>query len=103
MHQFLQFMDFDCAEQDIRAEIGRLVAQRFFTPQEAGILDPQVLSRFFDTKLYRRMKASERSGGSAASWSRSTMGYARETRGMQGGRSSSRASATMSLRKTESL
>ncbi len=58
MHQFLQFMDFDCAEHDIQAEIERMVAQRFFTPQEAEILDPQALSRFFDTQLYRRMKAS---------------------------------------------
>ena len=61
MHQFLQFMDFDAAEQDIQAEMNRLVAQRFFTPQEAEILQPNMLSRFFKTELYHRMRASGKS------------------------------------------
>ena len=58
MHQFLQFADFDACEQDISAEIARLVNQRFFTPGEAEILDKTILSRFFATGLYRRIRSS---------------------------------------------
>lgn len=60
MHQFLQFADFEACEQDIAAETARLVERRFFTPKEAQVLDQKVLSRFFSTELYQRIKKSSK-------------------------------------------
>ena len=61
MHQFLQFADFEACEKDIHAQIEQLVEQRFFTPVEAQVLDAEMLSRFFQTRLYSRIKHSEHS------------------------------------------
>ena len=60
MHQFLQFADFEACEQDIAAETARLVERRFFTPKAAQVLDQKVLSRFFSTELYQRIKKSSK-------------------------------------------
>ncbi len=59
-HLFMQFCDFSLAEKDINAEISRLVAVKMISQKQAKMLDESALSKFFQSELYMRIKASKK-------------------------------------------
>lgn len=61
-HLFMQFCDLDSAEEDVDAEIKRLVGLGFIKPETAELIYRDEVRRFFGSAVYRRMKAA-RDGG----------------------------------------
>lgn len=59
-HAFMQFADYGAAEKDVAAEARRLLERGFLSKEEFGLLRYEMLSRFFGSDIYRRMKASPR-------------------------------------------
>ncbi len=59
-HRFMQFADFDNAETDINAEIDRLYEMEFITYKEKQAIDTRIVSKFFESELYRRIRNSAR-------------------------------------------
>ena len=60
MHTFMQFASYEQAADDPEREIARLVRAQFLTEEQAAVLDRARLKAFFDSALYRRMRASPR-------------------------------------------
>lgn len=56
MHDFMQYADYAAAENDIDEEIRRLVNNRFLSAEQADALDKNILSAFFKSDLYERMR-----------------------------------------------
>ncbi len=59
-HRFMQFADLSLAEADLSAEIDRLYEWEFITLKEKEAIDTQSVRKFFQSDVYRRMKASSR-------------------------------------------
>ena len=61
MHLVLQQIDFSRTGSldEIRAEIARLAAQDFLTPDEAAALEPEKILAFFRSEIGRRILAAE--------------------------------------------
>jgi len=59
-HEFLQFCDFARAEQDIKNELGRLIAERFLSPDTEAAVRLDELERFFKSDFYRALKDAKR-------------------------------------------
>lgn len=58
-HLFMELADYDLAEKNVSAEIERLLAAGRMSPAEAGGIYTNAVKRFFESDLYRRMKASD--------------------------------------------
>ncbi len=58
LHTFMQFCDFELAKADPKAEIARLLENKFITEKQAGAIDPKKISAFFDGELFRRIEKS---------------------------------------------
>ncbi len=58
LHTFMQFADYARAAADIPAEVARLTAAGFLTPQQREVLPTDKLATFFASELYARMSAS---------------------------------------------
>ncbi len=59
-HLFMQFCDFSSAEKDGDAEIKRLLSIKMLSEAQGEMLNKASLSKFFESKLYRRIKESKR-------------------------------------------
>lgn len=60
-HVFMQFADFGNVERSgVDEEISRLVTQKFITSSDASLIYRDQVERFFDSDLYREIKASSR-------------------------------------------
>ena len=58
-HEFLQFCDFARAEMlGVQAELERLIAERYLSPNTATLVRPEELERFFKSKFYRSLKSA---------------------------------------------
>lgn len=57
-HIFMQFCSYKAAAENPQAEIARLKADEFITPQQAEVIDPAVIAKFFASPLGRRIFAS---------------------------------------------
>lgn len=60
LHEFMQFADFNAALADPKAELERLVAQAYLTPEQAAAVDLNRVSAFVKGELGRRVLASPR-------------------------------------------
>ncbi|MBO5912913.1 MAG: PD-(D/E)XK nuclease family protein, partial [Clostridia bacterium] len=60
LHKFMQFADFNLAEKDADAEVKRLYEFEFISEQEADSIDRNLLSKFFKSRLYNRIKNANR-------------------------------------------
>lgn len=57
-HTFIQFADFEKAENDLEGEIGRLKAKGILTEVQARGINRRALSSFFKSTLFERIKRS---------------------------------------------
>ncbi len=56
-HEFLQFCDFERAERlGVRAELERLIEERFLPPENRELVRVDELERFFDSAFYRSLR-----------------------------------------------
>lgn len=60
LHKFMQYADFDLAEQDVETEKQRLVDRGFLLPDEADVVDAGQVRAFFASSIAERMKKSPR-------------------------------------------
>lgn len=60
LHKFMQYADFDRAEEDAEAEKQRLVDRGFLLPDEAEVVDAGQVRSFFASPIAERMKKSPR-------------------------------------------
>ncbi|MDL2232307.1 helicase-exonuclease AddAB subunit AddA [Ruminococcaceae bacterium OttesenSCG-928-L11] len=60
LHKFMQFADYEAAARDTEAEIRRMGESRFLSRTETASLSADVIRRFFQSPLYRRISASPR-------------------------------------------
>ncbi|MBR3629796.1 MAG: PD-(D/E)XK nuclease family protein, partial [Oscillospiraceae bacterium] len=58
VHKAMQYIRFEAAARDAAAEIQRLKTEGFLTDEEADAVSPELLSAFFQSKLYERIAAS---------------------------------------------
>lgn len=56
LHSFMQFADYNKAQENLDKEIERLVEQEFITKQQALILNRPKIEAFLNSDLYKRMK-----------------------------------------------
>lgn len=61
-HLFMQFCDFDKAEEDVYAEAERLVSLGFIRKTDKELISYDEVSEFFKSPLYKRMKNAKESG-----------------------------------------
>ncbi|MBR5121650.1 MAG: UvrD-helicase domain-containing protein, partial [Oscillospiraceae bacterium] len=59
MHRFMQLANYENAENDVEAELQRLVKLNAFTVKEASGINTELIAKFFETDIYSRMKQSE--------------------------------------------
>ncbi len=59
LHKFMQFADYEKAENSVEDEIKRLYEFEFISEEEADSIDPVVVNKFFNSDLYKRMKDSD--------------------------------------------
>lgn len=60
-HLFMQFCDFENIEKlGVPAEAKRLLENKMFTPEQFDMLDTEALEKFFESSLYKKIKASRR-------------------------------------------
>jgi ATP-dependent helicase/nuclease subunit A len=61
LHTAMQYIRYEnCSNMEsIRQEVGRLVAERFLTPQQGEILDLEKLHRFFGTEIGKKLCAGK--------------------------------------------
>ena len=59
-HKFMQFADYDKAENDVHAELFRLCDGHFLSASEAGAVDTEKISEFFASELYQRIKKADK-------------------------------------------
>ena len=59
LHKFMQYCDFNLAENDITAELKRMYEYEFLSEEETESIDTDVVKQFFDGNLYSRIKKSE--------------------------------------------
>ncbi len=59
LHKFMQYADFEAVEHDLEAEITRLYEYEFISEQEADAIDRQMLTMFFKSQIYNRIKSSD--------------------------------------------
>ena len=57
-HTFMQFADFDAAQQSVEQEIERLVQSGRITAQEGKAINRTAVRRFFQSELFARMQRS---------------------------------------------
>lgn len=60
LHTFMQFADYPAASADVSAEIRRLTADGFLTPEQGEAIPAARVRRFFRSPLYARMAAAPR-------------------------------------------
>ncbi|MBQ8063608.1 MAG: PD-(D/E)XK nuclease family protein, partial [Clostridia bacterium] len=60
LHKFMQYADFALAAEDPAAEKERLVEKGFLLPEEAAVVEPEQVHRFFASSLAARIKKSPR-------------------------------------------
>lgn len=60
VHTFFQYADFRQAEQDVSAEIQRLQTYGFLTQAQADVIEPELVTAFFQDELYERLRRSRR-------------------------------------------
>ena len=60
LHEFMQYAHYERAAADLTGERERLVCEGFLTREQADAIDMVRLSDFFQSALYRRMRASSR-------------------------------------------
>ncbi len=60
LHTFMQFAEYSAAAADISAEIRRLAAGGFLTPEQGAAIPAARVRKFFASPLYARMAASPR-------------------------------------------
>lgn len=60
VHKFMETCDFKRAHDDIEAERERLVSLSMLSRQQAESLELNVISRFFESGLYKRIAAADR-------------------------------------------
>ena len=60
LHTFMQFAFYEAAAADLEGEIARLVRGGFLTAEQGECLPRPRIRRFFDSRLYSRMRASRR-------------------------------------------
>lgn len=60
VHRFMETCDFESASRDICAEVQKLVSLGKLTGQQAESLDLNRISRFFKSKLFKRMMNAKR-------------------------------------------
>ncbi len=58
-HRFMEMCDFERANEDLSAEIERLVENKTFTKKEADAINMNSLKDFFRSDLYKRIQSSE--------------------------------------------
>ena len=58
-HRFMEVCDFEAARSDIEAEIERLVSEGKLSLQQADVLDRNAILKFFESELYKRIKAAD--------------------------------------------
>ena len=58
-HRFMQFCGFRAASDDLEAEISRLVSAGVFTLHESEAIDRVSVRKFFESGIYKRLKASK--------------------------------------------
>lgn len=58
LHTFMQFCNFELAENNAENEISRLAKLRFITDAQAGTISAEKVRRFFSSELYLRIKRS---------------------------------------------
>ena len=61
-HLFMQFCDFEKAEADVKAEAQRLVDRGFIKEENRELISYKEAEAFFDSDLYKRMKAAQSAG-----------------------------------------
>ena len=59
MHRFMQLASYENAEQNVDAELERLVKLNAFTAKEASSINTELIAKFFKTDIYARMKQSK--------------------------------------------
>ncbi len=57
-HEFLQFCDFERAEQEVSAELERLIALRFLPEEARDAVRVEELEKFFKSDLYGSLKSA---------------------------------------------
>ncbi len=58
-HEFLQFCRFERAERiGVRAELARLIEERYLAPETAELVRMEELERFFQSEFYRSLKSA---------------------------------------------
>ena len=60
LHAFMQYADFDCAGEDIEAEITRLSGSGHLTEAQAKVIDRERALRFIRSPLADRVRAAEK-------------------------------------------
>ena len=58
IHTFFQYCDFDNAQADVAAEIEAVAKRGFITDAQAEVISPEKASAFFESGLYKRIKAA---------------------------------------------
>lgn len=61
-HLFMQFCDFDSAENSVKEEAARLTGKGFLTSEKAEMLYEDEIKEFFSSGLYKRMSGARQSG-----------------------------------------
>ena len=60
-HLFLQFCDFNNAEQNgVKAELSRLVEKKFIVPQVADLINLKQIEKFFESDFYSTLKNAKK-------------------------------------------
>ena len=60
MHRFLQYADFEAAEQSPDSEKERLLTAGYLTAQQAGCIETDDIRAFLESSLYRHIKGAEK-------------------------------------------
>jgi len=57
-HKFMEFFDYNAESYDVAAHAQRMVRENHLTEDEASVLEMDKLSRFFESEIAKRIKAS---------------------------------------------
>ena len=60
VHRFMETCDFEKAERDIETEKQRLLSLSKLSKEQADSLDLNMISKFFKSRLYKRIAASDK-------------------------------------------
>ena len=56
LHKFMEFAEYDAAEQDAQSEIARIVRDEYLSVDEGKAISVRAVESFFESELYKRIK-----------------------------------------------